>query len=86
MKRGSLGLLFRGAAAALGRFDPLVMRGLDPRIHHLCKSYAKKMDPRVKPAGDGGGWASADSNPSGTAIAGGTGAQAFCWLVIVSSR
>jgi len=27
----------------------VVMRGLDPRIHHLCKIYAKKMDPRVKP-------------------------------------
>jgi hypothetical protein len=24
----------------------VVMRGLDPRIHHLCKIYAKKMDPR----------------------------------------
>src|SRR5258705_3905744 len=33
------------------------MGGLDPGIHHLCKRYAKKMDPRVKPAGDGGGWA-----------------------------
>jgi len=31
----------------------VVMRGLDPRIHHLRKIYAKKMDPRVKPAGDG---------------------------------
>jgi hypothetical protein len=30
------------------------MRGLDPRIH-LCKIYAQQMDPRVKPAGDGGG-------------------------------
>ncbi len=44
------------AAAFPGRFDPLgaVMRGLDPRIHHPCKIYARKMDPRVKPAGDGG--------------------------------
>src|SRR5258708_17852566 len=31
-----------------------------PRIHHLCEIYAKKMDPRVKPAGDGGGWTSAN--------------------------
>jgi hypothetical protein len=29
----------------------VVMRGLDPRIHHLCKIYAKKMDPQVKPRG-----------------------------------
>ncbi len=29
--------------------------GLDPAIHHL----AKKMDPRVKPAGDDGVWWSA---------------------------
>jgi hypothetical protein len=27
----------------------VVMRGLDPRIHHPCKIYAKKMDCRVKP-------------------------------------
>jgi hypothetical protein len=27
----------------------VVMRGLDPRIHRLCKVYAKKMDQRVKP-------------------------------------
>jgi hypothetical protein len=33
-----------------------VMRGLDPRIHHLRKIFAKWMDPRVKPAGDGSGW------------------------------
>jgi hypothetical protein len=45
------------------------MRGLDPRIHHLCKIYSKKMDPRVKPAGDGDGWVSAGSNRPGTAIA-----------------
>src|SRR6266851_7392812 len=45
-----------------------VMRGLDPRIHHLRKIYAKRMDPRVKPAGDGSGWASADSNRPGTAV------------------
>ncbi len=35
------------------------MRGLDPRIHLVPTIYAKQMDPRVKPAGDGGGWASA---------------------------
>jgi hypothetical protein len=40
----------------------VVMRGLDPRIHHLCKIYAKKMDPRVKPAGEGIGLMSADAN------------------------
>ena len=45
-----------------------VMRGLDPRIHHLRKIYAKRMDPRVKPAGDGSGWASADSNRPGAAV------------------
>src|SRR5216683_2654539 len=47
-----------------------VMRGLDPRIHHLRKIYAKRMDPRVKPAGDGSGWASADSNRPGAAVGG----------------
>src|SRR6266851_4289343 len=46
-----------------------VMRGLDPRIHHLRKIYAKRMDPRAKPAGDGRGWASADSNRPGAAVA-----------------
>jgi len=45
------------------------MRGLDPRINHVRKIYAKPMDPRVKPAGDGGGWTSTDSNRPGTAIA-----------------
>jgi len=29
------------------------MRGLDPRIHPLRKTYAKQIDPQVKPAGDG---------------------------------
>jgi hypothetical protein len=33
-----------------------VMRGLDPRIHHLRKNLSKWMDPRVKPAGDDGGF------------------------------
>jgi hypothetical protein len=28
------------------------MRGLDRRIHHLCKSLSKKMDCRVKPGND----------------------------------
>jgi hypothetical protein len=37
------------------------MRGLDPRIHHLRKIYAKRMDPRVKPAGDGSGWTNSES-------------------------
>jgi len=44
------------------------MRGHDPRIHHLRKIYAKWMDPRVKPAGDGGEWARSDSNRPGTAV------------------
>jgi hypothetical protein len=30
----------------------LVIAGLDPAIHPLRKSLAKKMDPRVKPGGD----------------------------------
>ena len=47
----------------------VVMRGLDPRIHHLRKIYARLMDPRVKPAGDGSGWASTDSNRPGAAVA-----------------
>jgi hypothetical protein len=38
----------------VGLMHSVVMRGLDPRIYHLCKINAKKMDPRVKPAGDGG--------------------------------
>jgi len=46
----------------------VVMRGLDPRIHHLRKIYAKLMGPRVKPAGDGSGWPSADSYRPGTAV------------------
>jgi hypothetical protein len=38
--------------AALQRFPvdlihAVVMRGLDPRITHLCKIYAKRMDPRA---------------------------------------
>jgi hypothetical protein len=27
-------------------------RGLVPAIHHLRKNFPKRMDPRVKPAGD----------------------------------
>jgi len=46
----------------------VVMRGLDPRIHHLCKIHAKWVNPRVKLAGDGGDCASADSNRPGTAV------------------
>jgi hypothetical protein len=31
----------------VGLMHSVVMRGLDPRIYHLCKINAKKMDPRV---------------------------------------
>jgi hypothetical protein len=35
----------------------VVIAGLDPAIHLVRNNrHAKKMDPRVKPAGDGGGW------------------------------
>ena len=38
-----------------------VIAGLDPAIHLLCKNaLAKRMDPRVKPAGDAGEWVSAE--------------------------
>jgi hypothetical protein len=30
----------------------IVMRGLDPRIHLLCKAPAKMVDCRVKPGND----------------------------------
>jgi len=51
--------------SAWARFDPLGRHArLDPRIHHLCKICARKMDPRVKPAGDGGGLLAA---PDGSA-------------------
>jgi hypothetical protein len=34
-----------------------LIAGLDPASHLLRKKlYAKRMDPRVKPAGDGFGW------------------------------
>jgi DNA-binding response OmpR family regulator len=46
----------------------VVMRGLDPRIHHIRKSMWKWTDPRVKPAGDGDGRTSVDSNRPGTAV------------------
>jgi hypothetical protein len=37
-------------------YDTLfVIAGLDPAIHPLRKADPKKMDPRVKPAGDGRG-------------------------------
>ena len=39
---------------------PVVMRGLDPRIHHLRKTCAERMDPRVKPADDRHGWVGGD--------------------------
>jgi hypothetical protein len=29
-----------------------VTRGLDPRVHHVRKSFSKKMDCRVKPGND----------------------------------
>ncbi len=46
--------------ASLQSMHRVVMRGLDPRIHLVPTIYAKQMDPRVKPAGDGGSrWASA---------------------------
>jgi hypothetical protein len=40
------------------------MAGLDPAIHLLRKKLllAKKMDPRVKPAGDGGEWSSSENS------------------------
>src|SRR5580704_6631567 len=43
--RAELGLLIH----------PVVMRGLDPRIHLLRKMSCEGDDPRVEPAGDGGG-------------------------------
>jgi hypothetical protein len=52
---------YSGAAPTCSaKIHSIVMRGLDPRIHHLCKIFAKKIDPRVNPriksgdAGDGG--------------------------------
>jgi hypothetical protein len=44
------------------------MRGLDPRIHHFAIICAKRMDPRVKLAGDGSRQASTESNRPGTAV------------------
>jgi hypothetical protein len=38
-----------------------VIAGLDPAIHLLCKMrLAKRMDPRVKPAGDDREWVGAE--------------------------
>jgi hypothetical protein len=46
-----------------------VIAGLDPAIHLLRKTpLAKRMDPRVKPAGDTGEWMSAVSIPPGPAL------------------
>jgi hypothetical protein len=45
----------RRPTAARATIAP-VIAGLDPAIHLLRKRFAaKKMGPRVKPAGDGGG-------------------------------
>jgi NAD(P)-dependent dehydrogenase (short-subunit alcohol dehydrogenase family) len=38
------------------RCRDFVMRGLDPRIHHLRKNLSKKMDGRVKPGHDASIW------------------------------
>jgi hypothetical protein len=47
-----------------------VIAGLDPAIHPFRKnSDAKKMDPRVKPAGDAPGWASTGSIRPGHELA-----------------
>jgi hypothetical protein len=44
----------------VGTISPSSLPGLDPAIHLLCKNaLAKRMDPRVKPAGDAGEWVSA---------------------------
>jgi hypothetical protein len=40
------------------------MRGLGPRIHHLCKNLCEE----AGPAGDGDRWTSADSNRPGSAL------------------
>src|SRR5262249_60085281 len=41
----------------------LVTRGLDPRVHHLRKTFAKKMDCRVKPGNDHLPWKNALIEP-----------------------
>jgi hypothetical protein len=47
-----------------------VIAGLDPAIHLLRKEpYAKMMDPRVKPAGDGSGWRRRRVKSTGPALA-----------------
>jgi hypothetical protein len=47
-----------------------VIAGLDPAIHLLfCKhALAKRMDPRVKPAGDAREWVGAEPMQTGTAL------------------
>ena len=46
-----------------------VIAGLDPAIHLLCKNaLAKRMDPRVKPAGDAREWVSVEPIRTGTAL------------------
>jgi hypothetical protein len=45
-----------------------VIAGLDPAINFLCKTlFAKRMDQRVKPAGDAREWVSAEPIRMGTA-------------------
>jgi hypothetical protein len=57
--------------AVPGRFDLLTScAGLTAHPSPPQKHRAKRMAPRVKPAGDGGGWASADSNRPETAVNG----------------
>jgi hypothetical protein len=47
-----------------------VIAGLDPAIHLFRKNFfnAKKMDPRVKPAGDAAGWGKYWINSTGPRI------------------
>ena len=71
-----------------------VIAGLDPAIHLLRKNaLAKRMDPRVKPAGDAREWVSVEPIGTGTAFSvlipkfatfpvmarSGPHAQQFCW-------
>jgi hypothetical protein len=48
----------------------VVIAGLDPAIHPVCKKVlTKRMDPRVKPASDGGFvWREAGEGPTRAAI------------------
>src|SRR6266478_5235340 len=52
-----------------GRLIHFVIAGLDPAIHPIAKVLAKKMDPRVKPAGDACGCGIRKSNPPEYALA-----------------